>query len=119
MIERLKTLYWVGSSKKELRALPDEVIDVFGYALHLAQVGKKHMQAKPLKGLGGVLEVVEDLKGDTFRAVYTAKFGDAVYVLYCFQKKSKKGIKTPKPDMEIIRSRLKEAKAHAEGAGNE
>lgn len=113
-----KTLYWVGSSKKELMALPGEVVDVFGYALHMAQSGLKHGQAKPLKGLGGVLEVVGDFKGDTYRAVYTAKFGSAVYVLYCFQKKSKKGIGTPKPDMEMIRQRLKDAKAHAEGEGN-
>jgi len=117
--EQIKALYWVGSSKKELASLPDEVVDVFGYALHLAQSGLKHAQAKPLKGLGGVLEVVEDFKGDTFRAVYTAKFGDAVYVLYCFQKKSKRGIKTPKPDMELIRQRFKEAKAHAEGEEDE
>lgn len=115
MKEQLKALYWVGSSKKELGTLPTEVIDVFGYALHLAQSGRKHDQAKPLKGLGGVLEVVEGFKSDTYRAVYSVKFGNAVYVLYCFQKKSKQGIKTPKPDMEIIRQRLKAAKAHAQG----
>lgn len=119
MKERLKALYWVGSSKKELCALPAGVIDVFGYALHLAQSGRKHDQAKPLKGLGGVIEVVEEFRGDAFRAVYTARFGNAVYVLYCFQKKSKKGIRTPKPDMEMIRQRLKAAKAHAEGEGDE
>jgi len=119
MKKRLKELYWVASAKKELRALPDAVVDIFGYALHLAQEGMKHDQAKPLKGLGGVLEVVEDHKGDTYRAVYTAKFGDAVYVLYCFQKKSKQGIKTPKPDMDVIRQRLKAAKAHAEGEEDE
>lgn len=117
--EQLKALYWIGASKKELSALPDEVVDVFGYALHLAQAGLKHGQAKLLKGFGGVLEVVEDFKGDTFRAVYTARFGDAVYVLYCFQKKSKKGIKTPQPDIEMIRRRLQAAKAHAEGEDDE
>jgi phage-related protein len=114
----LKELYWVGPARKELGSLPDEVVDVFGYALHLAQGGMKHYQAKPLKGMGGVLEVVEDFKGDTYRAVYTARLGNVVYVLHCFQKKSKRGIKTPRPDMEIIRSRLKEAKEHAQGASN-
>jgi len=116
---RAKELYWVASAKKELGALPAEVVDVFGYALHLAQAGLKHPEAKPLKGLGGVLEVVEDFRGDTYRAVYTVRFGDAVYVLYCFQKKSKHGIKTPKADMDVIGSRLKLAKAHAEGADHD
>jgi len=119
MKKQMKDLYWVGATKKELGSLPSEVIDVFGYALHLAQSGMKHAQAKPLKGLGGVLEVVEDFKSDTYRAVYSVKFGNAIYVLYCFQKKSKQGIKTPKPDMDIIMQRLKAAKAHAEGEGNE
>ncbi|WP_167631783.1 type II toxin-antitoxin system RelE/ParE family toxin [Mariprofundus ferrooxydans] len=119
MKQQIKDLYWVGATRKELGSLPPEVVDLFGYALHLAQSGMKHTQAKPLKGLGGVLEVVEDFKSDTYRAVYTVKFGNAVYVLYCFQKKSKKGIKTPKPDMDIIRDRLKQAKAHAEGEGND
>ena len=99
-------------------ALPEDVQDVFGYALHLAQEGKKHEQAKPLKGFGGagVLEVVEDFKSDTYRAVYTVKFGSAVYVLHCFQKKSTHGAETPKPDMDLIRERLKAAEAHAKGA---
>jgi len=118
MKTQLKDLYWVGSSKKELGTLPDEVVDMFGYALHLAQSGLKHDHAKPLKGFGGVLEVVEDFKRDTYRAVYTVKFKDAVYVLHCFQKKSKQGIKTPKPNLDMIRERLKAAKAHAEGENN-
>jgi len=118
MKEQLKALYWVGSSKKELGTLPDEVVDVFGYAFHLAQSGIKHDKAKPLKGFGGVLEVVEDFRKDTYRAVYTVKFKHAVYVLYCFQKKSKQGIKTPKPNLDMIRERLKAAKAHAEGENN-
>ncbi len=97
--------------------MPDDVIDVFGFALHLAQAGKKHDQAKPLKGFGGagVLEVVEDHLGDTYRAVYTVKIADAVYVLHCFQKKSKQGIETPKHDLDLIRERLKAAQAHAKG----
>lgn len=97
--------------------MPEDVIDVFGFALHLAQLGTKHPQAKPLKGFGsaGVIEVVEDYQGDTFRAVYTVKLGDAVYVLHCFQKKSSKGIATPKPDIDKIRERLKLAEQHANG----
>lgn len=113
----LKPVRWVASSKKDLQAMPDDVQDVFGFALHLAQAGSKHAQAKPLKGFGSasVLEVVEDYQGDTYRAVYTVKLGDAVYVLHCFQKKSSKGIATPKPDMDKIRERLKLAEQHAKG----
>jgi len=118
MTDHLKPLLWVGSSKKDLLTMPSDVVDVFGFALHLAQVGKKHDQTKPLKGFGGasVLEVVEDHMGDTYRAVYTVKIADAVYVLHCFQKKSKQGIETPKQDIDLIRERLKAAQAHAKGA---
>jgi phage-related protein len=117
MSDHLKTLLWVWSSKKDLLAMPDDVIDVFGFALHLAQTGKKHEQAKPLKGFGGarVLEMVKDDMGDTYRAVYTVKIAEAVYVLHCFQKKSKQGIETPKHEMDLIRERLKAAQAHAKG----
>ncbi len=89
--------------------MPDDVQDTFGYALHLAQAGSKHGQAKPLKGFGGagVLEVVEDHQGDTYRAVYTVRYAQAVYVLHCFQKKSTHGIATPKPDIDLIEARLK------------
>ncbi len=92
-------------------AFPEDAKDVLGYALHLAQHGEKHLDAKPLKGFGGAktLEVVEDHQGDTYRAVYTVKFEGYVYVLHCFQKKSKKGIATPKPEMDKIRARLKDA----------
>ena len=105
----LKPLYWVASSKKDLQAMPTEVQDTFGYALHQAQAGGKHVQAKVLKGFGsaGVLEVVEDARGGTYRAVYTVKLAGAVYVLHCFQKKSSQGVATPKPDMDSIRDRLK------------
>ena len=117
MTDVLKPLQWVGSAKKDLLAMPDDVQDVFGFALHLGQVGKKHDQAKPLKGFGGagVLEVVEDYMGDTFRAVYTVKLANAIYVLHCFQKKSTRGIETPKHDIDLIRERLKAAQAHATG----
>lgn len=95
--------------------MPDEVQSTFGYALYLAQIGGKHDQAKALKGFGsaGVLEVVESEAGSTFRAVYTVKIAGAVYVLHCFQKKSTSGIATPKPDMDLVRERLKAALAHA------
>ena len=97
--------------------MPGDVQDTFGYALYLAQIGKKHKQAKPLKGFGpaGVLEVVEDADGGTFRAVYTVKLEGVVYVLHCFQKKSTHGISTPRPDMDLIGERLKMAKEHAKG----
>ena len=118
MPDNLKSLQWVGSSKRDLLVMPEDVIDVFGFALHLAQMGKKHDQAKPLKGFGGasVLEVVEEHMGDTYRAVYTVKIAEKVYVLHCFQKKSTKGIETPKHEMDLIRERLKAAQTHAKGA---
>jgi phage-related protein len=110
-----KPLEWIGSSKKDLKALPDEVMDVFGYALFLAQTGRKHDQAKPLQGFGsaGVLEVVEAFRGNAYRAVYTVRFEERVFVLHVFQKKSKTGIATPKPDMDLIRERLKVAARRA------
>ena len=111
----LNPLYWVGSSKRDLRTLPSPVEDLFGYALYLAQDGKKHEQAKPLKGFGsaGVLEVVEDWDRSTYRAVYTVRFEGAVFVLHMFQKKSKRGAATPKVDIDLIRERLKVAEQFA------
>ena len=87
---------------------------MMGHALDIAQQGKKHQDAKPLVGFGGagVLEIVEDYAGDTYRAVYTVRFIGAVYALHAFQKKSKKGIETPKQEMDLIRRRLKKAEAH-------
>ena len=110
-----KHVLWVGSSKKDLMAMPDEVKSAFGFALYLAQQGKKHQNAKPFKGFSGagVLEVVEDCLGDTFRAVYTVKIAEVIYVLHCFQKKSKRGIETPKQEIDLIRDRLKMAQDHA------
>ena len=107
----LKPLYWVGSSKRDLLSLPEPVVDFLGYALYLAQDGKKHGQAKPLKGFGsaGVLEVVEDWDQSTYRAVYTVRFEGVVFVLHMFQKKSKRGVATPKADIDLIRERLKVA----------
>lgn len=110
-----KPLEWIGSSKKDLEALPDEVMDVFGYALFLAQAGGRHAQAKPLRGFGsaGVLEVVEDFRGNAYRAVYAVRFEERVFVLHVFQKKSKSGIATPRRDMDLIQERLKAAARRA------
>jgi len=103
-------LHWVGSSKKDLLEFPDAVISNMGYALGLVQIGGKHPRAKPWKGHGpGVFEIVDDYRGDTFRAVYTVRFAKAVYVLHAFQKKSKSGIKTPQSHIELIGERLKRA----------
>lgn len=114
----MKPLFWVASAKKDLMGMPEKVIDLVGYALYLAQCGFKPQQAKPLKGFGsaGVLEVVEDDDGNTYRAVYTVRFGNGVYVLHCFQKKSRKSIKTSNQDMDLIEARLKLACSHSEGA---
>lgn len=110
-----RPLIWIGSSKKDLLALPIPVRKFFGHALHFAQCRERHDAAKVLKGFGGagVLEVVEDDADGTYRAVYTVRFQEAVFVLHCFQKKSKSGIGTPQKDMETIRIRLKAADALA------
>jgi len=107
----MKPVWWMGSSRKDLYACPDAVQDTIGFALYLAQIGGKHDQAKPLKGFGGagVLEVVEDHDGDTYRAVYTVRFANAIYVLHVFQKKSKPGVATPKADLDLIKKRLRDA----------
>ena len=105
----LKPLCWIGNAQKELRAFPEDIKDVMGYALHVAQVGGKHDAVKPLTEFcgAGVLEIVDDYDGDTYRAIYTVQFASADYVLHAFQKKAKKGIQTPKQDIELIRDRLK------------
>ena len=104
---------WVASSYKVFRVFPDPVQDAMGYALYQSQIGKKHPNARPLKGFvgAGVLEIVTDHVGDTFRAVYTVKFARAIYVLHAFQKKSKSGIKTPTEELDLIKQRLKSAEA--------
>jgi phage-related protein len=116
MTNKEKPLEWIASSHKDLMALPSDVRRRFGYALSLAQIGDQDDAAKELKGFGGagVLKVVEDDAGGTYRAVYTVKFAEAVFVLHCFQKKSKSGIATPKADMDIIRARLKVAEVLAQ-----
>ena len=107
-----KELVWVASSLEDLREFPQEVRQVMGFALYEAQVGGKHVAAKPLRGFkgAGVLEVVENHAGDSYRTVYTVRFGDIVYVLHAFQKKSKRGSATPQHDVDLIHSRLEMAR---------
>jgi phage-related protein len=104
-----RSLEWIGTSLKDMRALPLPVRRTFGYALYAAQSGERPPDAKPLKGYGGagVLEVIEDYRGDTYRAVYTVRFAGTIHVLHVFQKKSKHGIETPKADLDLIRERLR------------
>jgi len=109
-----KPVVWMGSSLDDLRRLTAEDQDGIGFALYHAQLGQKHPNTKVLRGFGGagVLEIIEDDEGGTYRAVYTVRFAGAVYVLHIFQKKSKQGMKTPKHDMDLIRRRLAEAAIH-------
>ena len=106
-----KPLTWVGSSKRDYIRFPDQVQDDMGYALFVAQMGERPRNAKPLKGFkgAGVLEVIEDYDGDTFRAVYTVRFAQRLYVLHAFQKKSKRGIETPKSEIRLVEQRLRAA----------
>ena len=103
-----KPLTWVSSSKRDYLRFPDQVQDDMGYALYVAQMGERPKGAKPLKGFrgAGVLELVEDHAGDTYRAVYTVRFAERVYVLHAFQKKAKKGIATPKSEIRLVEQRL-------------
>ncbi|MBB4285767.1 type II toxin-antitoxin system RelE/ParE family toxin [Roseospira goensis] len=104
-----RRLAWASGTKQKLKEMPDAVRDTIGYALHLAQSGGKSPRAKPLTGFkgAGVLEVVADHDGDTYRAVYTVRYADAVYVLHVFQKKSKRKAEVPASDMDLIEKRLK------------
>ena len=105
-----KPVVWLGDTLATLRTCPQDVQDEVGYALYLAQISQTYAGAKPLKGLGpGVLEVVADYRGDTYRAVYTVRFAERLYVLHMFQKKAKKGIATPHSEIELVRQRLKRA----------
>lgn len=103
-----KPVRWVGSSRRDLKTFPKVVQRHIGQALYAAQLGEEYPTVKALKGFGGrsVLEIVADYNTDTWRAVYTARLGDEIYVLHTFQKKSKKGIATPQKDIELIRQRL-------------
>ena len=106
-----RPLLWVASSRRDYREFPARVQEGFGFELFLAQTGQHPPSAKPLKGLGsGTLELIEDFDGDTYRAVYTVQFAEAVYVLHAFKKKSKRGSKTPQVDVDLIKLRLKAAR---------
>lgn len=109
-----KPVEWIGSSLDDLRAFPREVRRMMGQAIDDAQLGLEHPAAKALKGFGGriVLEIVDDHDGNTYRAIYTVRLAGIVYVLHAFQKKSKKGISTPKREIELIKGRLKRAAEH-------
>src|SRR3970282_2309698 len=108
-------LHWVGSAKDDLLEFPEEVVDDFGYALYLVQIGGEPPKPKPWKGEGpGGFESIEDQRGDTDRAVYTVRFSEAVYVLHCFQKKSPSGIRTARADQNRIHDRLRAATADYE-----
>lgn len=112
--EEIKPVFWMGNSLKNVRSFPDEVQDVMGYGLFRAQEGGKHPDAKPLRGFhgAGVLEIIEEYDGDAYRGIYTVKLAGVVYVLHAFQKKSKKGIATPKHDIDVVKDRLKQARKH-------
>jgi phage-related protein len=109
-----KPVEWIASSRDDLREFPQAVRRVMGQAIDDAEHGEEHPSAKALKGFGGrgVLEIVDDFDGDTYRAVYTVKFAGVIYVLHAFQKKSKKGIATPQRDIDLIKARLKRAEQH-------
>jgi phage-related protein len=111
MAESERPVIWVGSSRKDVRAFPRQVRGEIGRAIYAAQQGETDPAAKPLKGFGGrsVVEIIANYDGGTWRAVYTVRFAEAVYVLHAFQKKSKKGIATPKKELDLIHSRLAEA----------
>lgn len=110
LLRPARPLRWVGSSSKDLKGFPKQVRAAFGFGLHLAQTGQHPPNAKPLKGFGsGVVELLENFDGDTYRAAYVVRFEQAVYVLHVFKKKSKRGSATPQPDVELIKCRLRDA----------
>src|ERR1700693_2225314 len=117
----LKALVWVGPTRKDLKEFPRPVQRVFGYALNAAQLGETPPEAKVMKGFGGagVLELVEDHRGDTYRAVYTVRFATKIYVLHVFQKKSKRGFATPQKEIDLIRARLRWAERLYTGKARE
>ncbi len=105
----MKQLVWIGSSRRDVREFPEVVKDHLGGALQVAQFGGKHPDAKPWKGLGGVMEIVSRFDKNTYRAVYAVNLGDVLYVLHAFQKKSKSGIATPQEEIAVIKARYKQA----------
>lgn len=116
-----KPVLWMMSTKKDIRKLPEDVQDEIGYALHSVQNGERDGHIKPLRGkdLSGVYEIRSDYDSNTYRAVYAVNLGNRIFMLHVFQKKSRKGSETPKPDMDVIRSRLKRAREIARELDNE
>lgn len=116
----LKPLVWIASSRRDFGEFPGQMKSEMGYALFLAQAGERHRKAKILKGMGdaGIVEVVGDHRGDTFRTIYTVRFASTIYVLHAFQKKSKKGIATPQSEMRLIEKRLAIARRLHEESGS-
>lgn len=110
----MRDVEWIGSSLADLKRFPRAVQRDIGFALFRIQLGEMPGHTKPLRGLAGVYEIRSDFMTDTYRTVYAAKVGTKIYVLHAFQKKSKSGIATPKPDMELIRTRLAAARAFAQ-----
>ena len=117
--DKEKPINWVGSSLNDLKSFPVDVQQTFGFELHQVQHGKMPDSAKALKGISGVYELRDNHDGNTYRAVYIAKLKDAIYVLHCFQKKSKSGIATPKTDIDLIVNRLKVATDNSKGKKDE
>lgn len=111
-MDNVREVFFVGSSRKDLKAFPEAVQDEMGYILYLVQCGDHHRAVKPFKGLNGVYEIKSDYDKDTYRLVYALKIGENIYVLHAFMKKSKRGIKTPKEALEIIKHRYKIAVEH-------
>ena len=105
-----RPVIWIGSSLKDLKKFPEHVQDEIGYILYQVQIGESHRKIKVLKGFTGVIEIVSDYDKDTYRAVYAIKLGHEIYVLHAFKKRSKKGIRTPKEETEVIKQRFKRAK---------
>lgn len=109
-MDTLKKIVWLGNSLENLQNFPEDVKDIVGYALHKSQDGLTPKNTKPLTGIKPtVMEIVVPYDGNAYRAVCTTKIGEVIYVLHCFQKNSTQGIKTPKPDIDLIEKRLKDA----------
>jgi len=109
-----KVVRFLGDSRRRLKEFPEAVRYEMGQAIYLAELGESHQSASPMRGVNAV-EIVSDHRGDTYRAIYTTQFKGFLYVLHCFQKKSKRGSRTPRPDMHLIRTRLAEAQLHFKG----
>jgi phage-related protein len=117
MYQRMKGLTWLADSRSRVKSFPAGVQDDIGYALYAAQLGERSPKAKPLHGLGGqVMEIAAYDASGTYRAIYTVSIGESIYVIHAFQKKSKAGIATPKPEMELIRQRLKQLRSEVKNA---